>query len=77
MFFLNYKKLENHEENLHKLCLLCLKKSKKMFIISDTIKSKLSKCCTNYSNVAQNVPKVLCPSCEKKLHRASQANKKI
>lgn len=77
MFYPNYKKSENHEANRYKICLLCLQKSKRMFIISETIKLKLIKCCVEYNDVVEIVSAVLCPKCEKSLHKASKCGQTI
>lgn len=70
MFYPNYKKRGNHEENRFKICLYCCKKSKKMIVIQGKVQLRLKKLFPGFDASDLNVPAVLCPACDTRLRRS-------
>ena len=73
MIYPNYKKRGNHEENRLKICLICLKKSKKMCLINEKIISFIIKI-ENYNLDDIKYPKVVCNVCKVKVYKCAKEN---
>ena len=71
--------LATHDENRHKICLLCLGKTKKMFKISDSLLTKLKSALKTEISIEDHLPCALCSACKRKIYfvTSKSCNKKV
>jgi len=65
-----------HDENRGKVCFLCFRKQKQMFIIKHQLKIDMENHVDNYGD-ERRLPAALCCTCKRKLFRAKTEKKKL